>query len=242
MNYYDYGYGYPEYVSVQEKKNKANKTIAALKKKNLDIEPILIEGKSLANSWWGKAWNKNLENYADYDNRLGRGKSYVRYNCVVDLKISQGNVVALVQGGGKKPYAITVKIDTLKKSMLKKVMDLCNHKISSLEELLEGKFPNDLQALFLEEKYGFFPAPNEIHFDCNCPDFAYMCKHVAAVLYGIGAKFDNNPMLFFTLRDIDAGVLIKKSIESKLKSMLKNAGKKSNREIDEKNIYGIFGV
>lgn len=235
-------YGFPEYVSVQEKKDNANKAIEALRKKNPNIEPIIIEGNVLAKSWWGKSWNKNLENYADYSNRIGRGRSYVRNNCVVDLKIFQGNVAALVNGSGRKPYAVTVKIDALKKKMLKQVMDLCNNKISSLEELLEGKFPKDLEALFKEEKHGLFPSPKEIHFSCSCPDSAYMCKHVAAVLYGIGAKFDTNPLLFFTLRDIDASVLIKKSIESKLDSMLKNARKKSKREIDEQNIYDIFGV
>lgn len=235
-------YGFSEYVSVQEKKAKANRMIAALKKKNPDIDPIIIEGRTLAKSWWGKAWNKNLENYADYSNRVGRGKSYVRNNCVVDLQISQGNVAALVQGNAKKPYAITVKIDTLNKDMLAEVINLCNNKIGSVEELLEGKFPKDLEALFLKEKYELFPTPDEIHFNCNCPDYAYMCKHVAAVLYGIGAKFDSNPMLFFTLRDIDTSTLVKKSIEHKLENMLKNAGKQSEREIEEQNIFDIFGV
>lgn len=235
-------YGFPEYVSVQEKKDKANRAIVALKKKNPDIEPIIIEGNVLAKSWWGKSWNKNLENYADYSNRIGRGRSYVRHNSVLDLKIIQGNVLALVQGSGRKPYSVTVKIDALKKEMLKKVMELCNNKISSLEELLEGKFPKDLELLFKEEKHGLFPSPREIHFYCSCPDSAYMCKHVAAVLYGIGARFDSDPMLFFTLRNIEASVLIKKSIEAKLDSMLKNAGKKSKRAIDEKSIYDIFGV
>lgn len=235
-------YGYPEYVSVEEKKAKANRTVKALKKKNPNIQPIIIEGRTLANSWWGKSWNKNLENYADYDNRIQRGRSYIRHNCVVDLQISKGNVEALVQGAMKNPYKVIIQIDTLKKEMLQKIMNLCNNKIGSLEELLEGKFPKDLEALFVEGEYGLFPSPKEIHFDCNCPDYAYMCKHVAAVLYGIGSKFDSDPMLFFTLRDIDTSVLIKKSIEAKLESMLKNADKKSKREIDENSIHDIFGV
>jgi uncharacterized Zn finger protein len=108
--------------------------------------------------------------------------------------------------------------------------------------LIEGKFPHDLEALFTEKKYGLFPTPKEIHFDCSCPDWASMCKHVAAVLYGIGARLDVNPMLFFELRALDGQELVRKSMEKKLASMMKNVGKKSRREIAEKDIAHIFGM
>lgn len=233
---------FPKYESAADKKEKANSSLAKLQKKNKDIEPVIIEGRTLAKSWWGKAWNLNLESYADYENRISRGKSYVRSNMVLDLKITKGMVKAKVQGSRKKPYDVEILIDALSRNKWEQVTQLCNHKIDSLEQLIEGKFPQELDVLFKEKKYGIFPSTKEIHFDCNCPDWASMCKHVAAVLYGIGARLDSNPMLFFELRDIDSKELVRKSVEQKLESMLKNAGKKSKREIAEKDIADIFGI
>lgn len=234
--------GFPKYESAADKKEKANKSLTKLRKKNPDIEPIIIEGRTLAKNWWGKSWNLNLESYADYVNRIARGKSYVRSNMVLDLKITKGKVSAKVQGSRSKPYDIEISIDALSSDKWKHITALCNNSIDSLEQLIEGKFPKELEILFKEKKYGLFPSPKEIHFDCSCPDWASMCKHVAAVLYGIGARLDSNPMLFFELRDIDSKELVRKSVEQKLKSMLKNAGKKSKREIAQKDIADIFGL
>ncbi len=235
-------YGYPKYESVAEKKAKASRSLAKLKKKNPDIEPVIIEGRTLAKNWWGKSWNLNLESYADYGNRIARGKSYVRGNTVLDLKIFKGRIVAKVQGSRSKPYEVEIKIDTLNNEKWEQVTTLCNHRIDSLEQLIEGKFPKELEVLFTERKYGMFPSPKEIHFDCSCPDWASMCKHVAAVLYGVGARLDVNPMLFFELRALDGQELVRKSMEQKLESMMKNAGKKSKREIADKDIANIFGL
>mgnify|MGYP000969149135 CR=1 FL=1 len=235
-------YGFPRYESVAEKKAKASRSLAKMKKKNPDIEPVIIEGRTLAKNWWGKSWNINLESYADYSNRIERGKRYVRNNAVLDLKISKGKVIAKVQGSRVKPYDVEISIDALDNKKWEQVTELCNHRIDSLEQLIEGKFPKELEILFTDKKYGMFPSPKEIHFACSCPDWAYMCKHVAATLYGIGARLDNDPMLFFALRDIDGQMLIRKSMERKLESMLKNAGKKSKREIAAKDISDIFGL
>jgi len=237
------GYGgFSKNVTAAEKKEKANRSIAKLKKKDPSIEPIIIEGRTLVKSWWGKAWNLNLESYADYENRIARGKSYVRNNMVLDLRINKGKVMAKVQGSRAKPYYVEILIDALSDEKWEYVTSLCNHSIDSLEQLIEGKFPKELDVLFKEKKYGIFPSPKEIQFNCSCPDWASMCKHVAAVLYGIGSRLDSNPMLFFELRDIDSQELVKKSVEQKLESMLKNASKKSKREIAEKDISDIFGL
>ena len=235
-------YGFSPYVLVAEKKAKSLKALAKLKAKNKGIQPITIEGRTLAKSWWGKAWNQNLESYADYSNRISRGRDYVRNNAVLDLKITKGEVRAIVQGGSNKPYTITVLIDKLGKERWDKVIDLCNHRIDTLEQLVAGSFPKELEVLFKERKYGLFPSPKEIHFDCSCPDWASMCKHVAAVLYGIGARLDTDPMLFFELRDIDSMELVKKSMESKLDSMLKNADKRSERKLADKDVFDLFGI
>lgn len=235
-------YGFPEYESVAEKKAKATKALEKLRKKNQEIEPVIIEGRTLAKTWWGKAWNKNLESYADFSNRIARGRSYVRNNTVLDLKISKGKVTAMVQGSSSKPYIVEIQIDTLNAKKWDKVTELCNHRIDSLEELMEGRFPKELEVIFMDKKYGMFPSPKEIHFNCNCPDWAIMCKHVAAVLYGIGSRLDNDPMLFFQLRDLDGQELVKKSMERKLENMLKNAGKRSEREINGSDVFDIFGL
>lgn len=233
---------YPEYVPVAKKKELAKKQVEKLKKKNPNIAPIVIEGKNIANTWWGKAWNKNLENYADYSNRISRGRSYVKNGAVIDLKIETGVVTALVQGSMKKPYEVEIEILPLSNERRESILDLCNHKIDNLAELMEGKFPKELEEIFTLKGKGLFPTPKEIRFSCSCYDWADMCKHVAAVLYGIGARLDQDPTLFFKLRNIDFEVLLAKTIEQKMQSLLNNSGKKSKRVLDDEDVFGLFGV
>ena len=215
--------------------------IEKLRKKNPNIRPVVVEGK-LAASWWAQSWNKNLEGYADYSNRIGRGRSYVRGGYVIDLSIAPGEVRALVQGTKAKPYEITINIDPLSKKKWDNVVKRCSRKIGNLEDLVSGKFPVELMELFTDRGDGLFPSPKEIHFECSCPDWAYMCKHVAAALYGVGVRFDSDPTLFFLLRDIEFAELLKKSVDEKMKSMLKNAGKASARVISDIDTYELFGV
>ncbi len=235
-------YGYGKYTTVAQKKAKAEKSLKKLKKSNPDIEPIIIEGRTLVKSWWGKAWNNNLESYADYENRIVRGRTYIRNNAVLDLKIAKGEILSKVQGTRAKPYDVIINIDTLDSDKWDKIASLCNNRIESLEQLIEGKFPKELEILFTDKKYSMFPSPKEIQFTCSCPDYAEMCKHVAATLYGIGVKVDKNPLIFFELRDVDSQELIRRSVEEKIESMLKNAGKKSRREIAAKDVPDIFGL
>lgn len=235
-------YGFGEYISVGEKKAMADAAIQRLKKKHPDIQPILIEGRALAKSWWGKAWNQNLESYADYINRIKRGRSYVRNHAVVDLKIDKGKVTGMVQGSRKKPYKVQIDFDPLSDERWEQIGKLCNSRIESIEKLIKGKFPEELKETFTDRKYGLFPSPKEIHFQCSCPDWAYMCKHIAAILYGIGSRLDDDPLLFFRLRDVDVKQLIKKTMDEKVHNMLKNTNRKSNREIDSEQIQDIFSL
>lgn len=235
-------YGFPEYVSVAEKRKKAEKSLAKLKKKYPDISPVMIEGRTIAKTWWGKAWNTNLEKYADFSNRIARGKSYVRNGAVLDLKIEPNKVKALVQGSGSKPYQVDINISPISPAKMNEIIQICNHKIDTMEELLEGKFPKELEILFTKPGSGLFPSPKEIQFTCSCPDIASVCKHVAAVLYGIGARFDKESYLFFKLRNLDIDDLIKKSMDKKMNEMLKNAGSKSKRAIDESDVSDLFGL
>lgn len=233
---------YPEYVPVAKKKVDAQKKIAKLTKKNPDITPVVIEGTKIAKTWWGVAWNKNLESYADYSNRIGRGRSYVKNGLVLDLQIKTGIVTALVLGSRQTPYAISIRIAPISGANWAKIAEQCSHSIAGIEELLSGKFPKALEGLFTQRGSGLFPSPQEIKFNCSCPDWAYMCKHVAAALYGIGARLDTDPTLFFKLRDVPFEELLKKSIEVKMQSMLKNSDKKTQRVMEDGNLGELFGI
>lgn len=233
---------FPRYVSVAEKRAKAEKKLKQLRKKNPDIRPVVIEGTALARTWWGKSWNINLERYADYSNRIGRGRSYVRHGTVLDLKIESGKVTSLVQGGASKPYSVVIKIKGLSKDIWAKIKDACEGKLDSLPELLAGKFPKALRDIFTEQGKGLFPSPKEIDFDCSCPDWANMCKHVAATLYGVGARLDEDPGLFFKLRKVKVSDLITQAVEDKTKKLLKKAKKKSSRVIDDSDLASVFGI
>jgi len=233
---------YPEYVPVSVKKEKAQRQIEKLRKKNPNLAPIVIEGRTIARTWWGKAWNQNLEIYADYSNRLARGRSYIRSGAVLDLQIERGNVTALVQGSRRTPYNVQVQIESLSDRQLGDIEKLCDQGIRDLEQLLAGRFPKELKELFTAEGRGLFPTPQEIGFSCSCPDWASMCKHVTAVLYGIGARFDEDPTLFFALRNIDFQRLLKKTIDLKMQSMLKNAGKTTSRVLEDPDIFDLFGI
>lgn len=235
-------YGYPRYVPVAEKKATAEKKLKQLKKKNPKIQPIQIEGKAIAKSWWGKSWNKNLECYADYTNRIGRGRSYLRHGAVLDLQIKPGKITALVQGSTSKPYKVEIGINKLSQDRWKKIKKICENKIESLSELLEGKFPKNLGEIFMEKNKGLFPSPKEINFNCSCPDIASMCKHVAATLYGIGARLDKDTSLFFTLRKVNMDELIKLAVKSKTKKLLEKTDSKSSKVIDDSDLESIFGI
>ena len=233
---------YPMYVPVAKKKTDAKKALEKLKKKNPDIRPVVIEGTKIAKTWWGNAWNKNLESYADYTNRISRGRTYLRNGMVLDLQIEAEMVKALVTGGGRKPYQVEVTINALPNDTWKKITEICGRSIASIDQLVQGKFPKEMEALFIQKGGGLFPSPKEIHFDCDCPDWADMCKHVAAVLYGIGARFDEDPTLFFKLRNIEVDALIKKSVAKKMESMLKNADNKTQRVINDVDVNELFGL
>ncbi|CAM4014540.1 hypothetical protein [Alkalicoccus chagannorensis] len=237
MSFFD---DYPTYVSAEERQARARQALANLRKSSPHAAPVEIAGQTIATTWWGKAWNKNLEMYADHSNRISRGRTYVRQGAVIDLQIGDGAVKALVQGSGRKPYEVVVAIDPMPEATWQRLLHYCEGQLNSMEELLEGRFPKELRELFALRGEGLFPTSREIHFDCSCYDIADMCKHVTAALCGIGARFDEDPMLFFRLRDIDVDVLIKESVEQKMARMLENAEKKTSRVIDEDEAWDLF--
>jgi uncharacterized Zn finger protein len=203
--------------------------------------PICIDGKKIAKTWWGEKWCENLENYADYDSRLGRGKRYVRSGAVIDLQIKEGSIDALVQGSSNRPYKVNIKIAPLSDTRRKEIIEIATNKIDNLDSLASGDFPLDLSEAFLNPHQGLFPSSDEISINCNCPDWAVMCKHAAAVLYGVGAKLDEDPLMFFLLRSIDFNLFIKKSIEEKTNLMFKNLKKENPRLIPHDKARELFG-
>jgi len=227
--------------SVAQLKAKAAKSTAKLQKKGVALSPLIIEGRTIAKSWWGKAWLDNLQSYADYWNRLTRGRSYALNGMVLDLRISANKIEAIVQGSRVAPYDVLVVINALPDKRLESIGQFCAQRIALLDDLLSGAFPADLAEIFADRKMGLFPSPNEIHFACNCPDYADMCKHVAAVLNGVGKRLDEHPDLFFVMRGIPIDRLLRSSVDQRMDKMMQAASTKSSRMISPQDINELFG-
>lgn len=198
--------GWAPYVSVAERRHKAEAEIKKLSKNGALISPVKIDGRKIAKTFWGKAWCDNLESYRDYENRLPRGRSYVRNGSVLDLQIAPREVRAMVSGSAL--YQVKVSIGDVNKAHWEKLCADCSGGIDSLVELLQGRFSKGVMERLCRQDTGLFPRPSEIRFTCSCPDYASMCKHIAAVLYGVGARFDESPELLFKLRAVEATELL----------------------------------
>ncbi|MGH7073726.1 MAG: SWIM zinc finger family protein [Stellaceae bacterium] len=198
--------GWAPYVPVAARQRRARREMDKLRKEGRFVAPVIIEGRTIAATFWGKAWCQNLESYHDFENRLPRGRSYVRNGSVLDLQITPLAVNALVIGSSV--YTISVRIAAVPKPHWQSICRDCTGGIDSLVELLQGRFSKAVMERICRQDKGLFPRPSEIKFSCSCPDFAAMCKHVAAVLYGVGARLDENPELLFRLRAVDENDLL----------------------------------
>ena len=167
---------------------------------------MTIEGRTIAKTFWGKSWCANLERYSDFENRLPRGRTYVRNGSVLDLQIAKGEVAAMV--AGSELYKVKIAIAPVKQARWKAICRDCAGAINSLVELLQGRLAKGVMDRVCREGDGLFPSPREIKLSCSCPDWADMCKHVAAVLYGVGARLDEKPQLLFVLRGVDENELL----------------------------------
>jgi uncharacterized Zn finger protein len=231
--YYD---GWAPYVSAAERRNKAAIKVAALRKKGQVVSPVQIDGRAIARTFWGKAWCANLEAYSDFSNRLPRGRTYVRNGSVIDLQIAPGEITALVCGSSI--YKVKIEIRALEKPRWKELLGHCSGQIDSLVELLQGKFSRGVMEIITSKERGLFPAPRQIAMDCSCPDGAVMCKHIAAVLYGVGARLDESPELFFQLRNVDHTELI----TAAGKATVVARAAKPDRVLKSADLAGIFGI
>ncbi|WP_036771694.1 SWIM zinc finger family protein [Polaromonas glacialis] len=201
--------GWPPYVSAAERREKAEEAAAKAKKSGATLTSIAPFRGAIAKTFWGKAWCDNLERYSDYASRLPRGRTYVRNGSVIDLQITPGEVRAQVMGSSL--YTVTASVTQVPEKQWKTICADCSGSIASLVELLQGKLSNAVMERICKPGSGLFPSPKEISFECSCPDWAGMCKHVAAVLYGIGARLDQQPDIIFSLRRVDAKDLVQQA-------------------------------
>jgi uncharacterized Zn finger protein len=230
-----YGWGWGRYVSVAEKRKNAKKAVAKMVEKGKRVYPVTIEGRTLAKTFWGKAWNSHLESFSDYDNRLPRGRSYVRNGSVVDLTVESGRIEALVMGSSL--YRVQIEIKSVDDKKWQTIMNNCSGQIDSVIELLQGKLSSGVMKTITDKHNGLFPLPKEISLNCSCPDWATMCKHVAAALYGVGARLDNEPELLFKLRKVDHLELI---TTASMKAPARRSGKANI--LQGQNLSEMFGI
>ncbi len=230
-------WGWKPYVSVAQRQAKAAREMAKLKKKGHPVSPVVIEGRAIVKTFWGKAWCDNLERYSDFANRLPRGRSYVRNGSVIDLQIASGEIKALVSGS--EIYSVTVKIAPVSTVRWKSICTDCAGAVDSLIELLQGRFSKGVMERICRQKTGLFPSPDEIKLSCSCPDWAGMCKHVAAVLYGIGARLDQQPELLFRLHELDEKQLIATAGKS---LPLSKKGPPKKKVLEGEDLSGLFGL
>src|SRR5450755_4941364 len=202
MSYYEWH----AYVPVAEKRRQAERKLAKLKKQGRSVAPVRIEGRTITKSFWGKSWCVNLERYSEYENRLPRGRTYVRNGSVIDLQIAKGEISAMV--AGSELYQIKIAIAPVTRARWKSICRDCAGTVDSLVELLQGRLAKGVMDRVCRKGDGLFPSPQEIKLSCSCPDWADMCKHVAAALYGVGARLDAKPELIFVLRGVDENELL----------------------------------
>jgi uncharacterized Zn finger protein len=225
------------YVPVAARRQKAAKTAARLAKKGQALSPVTASRGAIAKSFWGNAWCENLERYSDYSNRLPRGRTYLRNGSVIDLKIQAGEVTAQVMGSSL--YRIKIKISQVVRAHWQGIARDCAQSIDTLVELLQGKLSASVMERITRPGTGLFPSPKEIGFSCSCPDSAAMCKHIAAALYGIGARLDLEPELLFGLRNVDAKELIARAGEG---DVLPQGAPRAARILDSSKLADVFGI
>jgi len=227
------------YVPVAKRRAKAAAYAKKLaKKERRELVPVKPEGRKIARSFWGHAWCENLERYSDFENRLPRGRTYLRNGSVIDLQIERGRVKAIVSGS--EIYRVTVSIKTLPAAHWKRIKHDCSRSFDSLIDLLQGRFDEGVMRRLTEKESGLFPRPEEIAMKCTCPDWAGLCKHVAATLYGVGTRLDAAPELLFTLRDVDHLELIGQAVAAE--NLDRTLAADPSGELAGSDLSELFGI
>jgi uncharacterized Zn finger protein len=234
---YGYDGGWQAYVPVAERRRRAEREVAKLVKTGQAISPVRVTGRRIASTFWGKAWCDNLESYRDFENRLPRGRSYVRNGSVLDLQIEPLEIRAMV--AGSSIYRVSIKILALPKAQWRSMCGDCAGEIDSLVELLRGRLSEAVMARICRQENGLFPKPSEMKFSCSCLDYASMCKHVAAALYGVGARLDEGAELLFQLRAVDQNDLIA-NVDGAMP--LSKTGPAAGKILEDEDLSALFGL
>jgi uncharacterized Zn finger protein len=225
----------PTVAAQRARAERAHKRLRASGEK---LDPVARIAGAIARTFWGKSWCTNLESYSDFSNRLRRGRTYVRSGAVLHLSISEGCVVAKVQGSSL--YDVAIAIKPLTATRWNALVEASRGDIASLDALLSGDLAPSVLRVVTDRAEGMFPAPREISFECSCPDYASMCKHVAAALYGVGARIDTRPELLFVLRGRDHRALVAQAAAATVTDA--TAAPASAKLLDNDSLEGIFGI
>lgn len=225
------------YVPVAQKRRQAERKLAKLKKPGQSVAPVTIEGRTIARSFWGRSWCTNLERYSDFETRIPRGRTYVRNGSVLDLQIARGGVAAMVAGSSL--YKVKITIAPVTAARWKAICRDCAGAIDSVVELLQGRLASGVMDRVCRQGDGLFPSPEEIKLSCSCPDWADMCKHVAAALYGVGARLDERPQLLFVLRGVDENDLLANAGQD---LALTGAGPGAAKILEDSDVAALFGL
>lgn len=184
----------------------AAEATARAKARGKPFEPVVGTGRKLARSVWGQAWCRHIESFHDFQNRLPRGRTYLRSGSVADLRIEPGRISARV--AGRRLYEARIDVAACPTTTWNAVVESCRGGVSSLVALLEGRLPDAMLRQMGEVEDGLFPDLRQVKLSCSCPDWARLCKHLAAVLYGVGVRLDERPDLLFVLRRVDPQDLV----------------------------------
>ena len=225
------------YEEAAEAKERVQREIEKRVKRGERFEALMpVAGKKhLCTTFWGKAWCNHLESYQEFESRLPRGRSYLRQGSVYNLNIEPGKITAMVAGA--ELYHTQIFIHSLKVSKWQDIVEKCEGQVDSMLDVLAGKLGNGVMSVFCDLENGLFPKTKEIRFDCSCPDHADMCKHVSAVLHGVGVLLDASPELIFTLRDVNSADLLSKAKDAAVSELSAMGG-----ELAEADLSAIFGI
>jgi len=236
-----YSYSYDNYEDRAAAKARTKRKVDQRRKKGELLAPVVPKARTgLSTTFWGKAWNRNLEAYSDYSNRLPRGRTYLRQGAVMDLAIEQGEITSTVMGSDL--YEVRITIKPLLKNRWQSLKEACTGGIGSLVELLGGKLSDQILQQVTDPQQGLFPAPKEIVITCSCPDYAGLCKHAAATLYGVSCRLDDEPALFFKLRGVDASELIGTSAVDAVQALTAVDGASQDGVIGAADLSDVFGI
>ncbi len=230
-------YGWKPRPNAAERSRLAGKAIRQLQKRGIEPKPVVIDGRRIVHTFWGLAWCEHFESFHADDNRLARGRTYARTGSVCHLDVTEGEIIAIV--AGSELYDVSILVDPLPEEKWAALKKRCAGQIGSVVELLQGQLSDEVMKLVTDPLDGLFPRPEEVSTACTCPDWAVMCKHVAAVLYGVGARLDSEPELLFRLRGVDHMELISECV-SRESLVPETAGR--GEKLDEADLSEVFGI